>query len=100
MVVIASVVLRTVYLLLHLAETVDVVEPISKLTEALAKGEGVGSISNLSLEEWRTDEAGDVSYDVIWNQWCLEYPTFILPPAFSPPPRARFHVREHLHNAV
>ncbi|KAI8948781.1 alpha-N-methyltransferase NTM1 [Xylaria longipes] len=62
-------------LLLDLAETVDVVEPISKFTEALAEGEGVGQIFNLGLEEWRPDEAGDVSYDVIWNQWCLGHLT-------------------------
>ncbi|KAI3336873.1 alpha-N-methyltransferase NTM1 [Xylariaceae sp. AK1471] len=62
-------------LLLDLAETVDVVEPIAKFTEALAKREGVGKIFNIGLEEWRPDEAGDVSYDVIWNQWCLGHLT-------------------------
>ncbi|KAI0402681.1 alpha-N-methyltransferase NTM1 [Xylaria palmicola] len=62
-------------LLLDVAEVVDVVEPISKFTDALAKAEGVGRIFNIGLEEWRPDEAGDVSYDVIWNQWCLGHLT-------------------------
>ncbi|KAI1175990.1 alpha-N-methyltransferase NTM1 [Nemania sp. FL0916] len=58
-------------LLLDLAETVDVVEPISKFTDALATAEGVGKVFNLGLEEWHPDEATDIRYDVIWNQWCL-----------------------------
>ncbi|KAI1191660.1 alpha-N-methyltransferase NTM1 [Nemania serpens] len=62
-------------LLLDLAETVDVVEPISKFTEGLAEHEGVGKIFNLGLEEWRPDGAVDVRYDVIWNQWCLGHLT-------------------------
>ncbi|RWA14246.1 hypothetical protein EKO27_g874 [Xylaria grammica] len=62
-------------LLLDLAGTVDVVEPISKFTEALAKSQGVGNIFNLGLEEWRPDETGNLSYDVIWNQWCLGHLT-------------------------
>ncbi|KAI8626926.1 alpha-N-methyltransferase NTM1 [Xylariaceae sp. FL1651] len=62
-------------LLLDLAETVDVVEPIAKFTEALAKREGVGRIFNIGLEDWRPDEAKGISYDVIWNQWCLGHLT-------------------------
>ncbi|KAI0971055.1 AdoMet dependent proline di-methyltransferase-domain-containing protein [Xylaria arbuscula] len=64
-------------LLLDLAETVDVVEPISKFTDALAKRDGVGRIFNLGLEEWRPGEGGDLSYDVVWNQWCLGHLTDI-----------------------
>ncbi|KAI1363688.1 alpha-N-methyltransferase NTM1 [Xylaria arbuscula] len=62
-------------LLLDLADTVDVVEPISKFTDALAKREGVGRIFNMGLEEWRPDQADDINYDVIWNQWCLGHLT-------------------------
>ncbi|KAI0910417.1 alpha-N-methyltransferase NTM1 [Ustulina deusta] len=62
-------------LLLDLAETVDIVEPISKFTDVLAKREGVGRIFNLGLEEWHPDQAGDLRYDVIWNQWCLGHLT-------------------------
>ncbi|KAI1823557.1 alpha-N-methyltransferase NTM1 [Xylaria intraflava] len=62
-------------LLLDLAETVDVIEPVSKFTAALAKREGVGRIFNVGLEDWRPDETGDVYYDVIWIQWCLGYLT-------------------------
>ncbi|KAI1115932.1 alpha-N-methyltransferase NTM1 [Nemania sp. NC0429] len=62
-------------LLLDLAETVDVVEPIAKFTDGLAENEGVGKIFNTGLEEWRPDGAVDVRYDVIWNQWCLGHLT-------------------------
>ncbi|KAI1164050.1 alpha-N-methyltransferase NTM1 [Nemania serpens] len=62
-------------LLLDLAETVDVVEPISKFTDGLAERGSVGKIFNLGLEEWRPDGAVDVRYDVIWNQWCLGHLT-------------------------
>ncbi|KAI0526261.1 alpha-N-methyltransferase NTM1 [Xylaria bambusicola] len=64
-------------LLLDLAETVDIVEPISKFTDALAGHDGVGRIFNMGLEEWRPNQAGEVSYDVIWNQWCLGHLTDI-----------------------
>ncbi|KAI1304388.1 alpha-N-methyltransferase NTM1 [Xylaria venustula] len=62
-------------LLLDLAETVDVVEPISKFTDALSKRDGIGRIFNLGLEEWRPGEGDDLSYDVVWNQWCLGHLT-------------------------
>ncbi|KAI2642517.1 alpha-N-methyltransferase NTM1 [Xylaria nigripes] len=62
-------------LLLELAETVDVVEPVAKFTAALVGREGVGKIFNVGLEEWRPDETDNVRYDVIWNQWCLGYLT-------------------------
>ncbi|GAP91146.1 putative duf858 domain-containing protein [Rosellinia necatrix] len=64
-------------LLLDLADTVDVVEPVSKFTDSLEKREGVGRVFNTGLEEWHPDEAGDVCYDVIWNQWCLGHLTDI-----------------------
>ncbi|KAI1433584.1 alpha-N-methyltransferase NTM1 [Xylaria sp. CBS 124048] len=63
----------TTGLLLDLAETVDVIEPVAKFTKALAEHEGVGKIFNVGLEDWRPDESGDVRYDVIWNQWCVGY---------------------------
>ncbi|KAI1426064.1 alpha-N-methyltransferase NTM1 [Xylaria sp. FL1777] len=62
-------------LLLELAETVDIVEPISKFTDVLSKREGVGKIFNIGLEEWRPEEEDNPSYDVIWNQWCLGHLT-------------------------
>ncbi|OTA95688.1 hypothetical protein M434DRAFT_393539 [Hypoxylon sp. CO27-5] len=63
-------------LLLDLAETVDVVEPIAKFTAALAGCPGVGRIYNVGLEEWRPDdETIDTKYDLIWNQWCLGHLT-------------------------
>uniref|UniRef100_A0A8H7K2F8 Alpha N-terminal protein methyltransferase 1 n=1 Tax=Bionectria ochroleuca TaxID=29856 RepID=A0A8H7K2F8_BIOOC len=61
-------------LLLPLATTVDVVEPIAKFTEALRGKKGVGKIFNVGLEEFGgEDEHGEAlgSYDLFWNQWCL-----------------------------
>lgn len=64
---------------MDLADTVDVVEPIAKFTDVLAKGEGVGRVFHMGLEDWRPDEVndedGNVRYDVIWNQWCLGHLT-------------------------
>jgi len=61
-------------LLLRLAETVDIVEPIAKFTEKLEGRAGVGKVFNVGLEEW-SFESGDAGqelrYDLIWNQWCL-----------------------------
>ncbi|KAI1134168.1 alpha-N-methyltransferase NTM1 [Hypoxylon sp. FL0543] len=63
-------------LLLDVAETVDVVEPIAKFTAALAGRPGVGRIYNVGLEEWRPDdEPVATTYDLIWNQWCLGHLT-------------------------
>ncbi|KAI1335511.1 alpha-N-methyltransferase NTM1 [Xylariaceae sp. FL0016] len=58
-------------LLLDIAETVDIVEPIAKFTMPLKGHEGVGQIFNVGLEEWNPDDGEDVTYDLIWNQWCL-----------------------------
>jgi protein N-terminal methyltransferase len=65
-------------LLFGIAETVDIVEPIAKFTDALKSKEGVGRIWNVGLEEWDFD--GDdvqesMKYDLIWNQWCLGHIT-------------------------
>ena len=49
------------------AETVDVVEPVVKFTESLAKESYVGKIYNCGLEGW----VPETNYDVIWNQWCV-----------------------------
>ncbi|UNI19626.1 Protein N-terminal methyltransferase [Purpureocillium takamizusanense] len=60
-------------LLLHLAEHVDVVEPIAKFTEALKGKPGVRDIFNVGLEEWRPNDGAE--YDLIWTQWCLGHLT-------------------------
>ncbi|KAI5867992.1 alpha-N-methyltransferase NTM1 [Durotheca rogersii] len=64
-------------LLLEVAETVDVVEPIAKFTTALAGRAGVGRVYNVGLEEWRPGEADAAPppYDLVWNQWCLGHLT-------------------------
>lgn len=64
-------------LLIKLATTVDVVEPVQKFTKELEarpeyaecheKG-SIGNIVNLGLEVWDPSEK---VYDLIWNQWCL-----------------------------
>ncbi|KAI8966826.1 AdoMet dependent proline di-methyltransferase-domain-containing protein [Daldinia sp. FL1419] len=60
-------------LLVDVAETVDVVEPIAKFTAALQGLPGVGRIYNVGLEEWRPEEG--VEYDLVWNQWCVGHLT-------------------------
>lgn len=70
-------------LLMGVARTVDVVEPVKKFTDELVaslqeegsqsagKGE-VGKIVNLGLQDW-VPERG--AYNLIWNQWCLGHLT-------------------------
>ncbi|KAI1082301.1 alpha-N-methyltransferase NTM1 [Whalleya microplaca] len=60
-------------LLLDLAHTVDVVEPIAKFTASLEGLDGVGQIFNVGLEEWQPAEGA--TYDLVWNQWCLGHLT-------------------------
>ncbi|KHJ31891.1 putative duf858 domain protein [Erysiphe necator] len=56
-------------LLLELATTVDIVEPIAKFSNALQGTLGIGDIFKNGLEDWSPTE----SYNLIWNQWCLGY---------------------------
>ncbi|TID12790.1 putative coatomer subunit gamma [Venturia nashicola] len=58
------------------AEVVDIVEPVVKLTRVITEGEEfeevrregrVGVVYNVGLEEW----IPGFEYDLIWNQWCL-----------------------------
>ncbi|EKD13563.1 uncharacterized protein L3040_008572 [Drepanopeziza brunnea f. sp. 'multigermtubi'] len=58
-------------LLLKVANTVDIVEPIVKFTDNLKGKEGVGEIFNTGLENW----SPETEYDLIWNQWCLGHLT-------------------------
>lgn len=60
-------------LLLHVAEQVDIVEPIAKFTEGLSEVSGVRTVSNIGLEEW-TPPPG-MQYDLVWTQWCLGHLT-------------------------
>ncbi|KAL7626302.1 hypothetical protein AAE478_003073 [Parahypoxylon ruwenzoriense] len=60
-------------LLVEMAETVDVVEPIAKFTAALEGRPGVGRIYNVGLEEWRPEP--EDTYDLVWNQWCVGHLT-------------------------
>lgn len=81
-------------LLLDIAKTVDVVEPIAKFTESLSQTLGVGQIYNMGLEEWppstststtsaTTDDSTTPSttqtpqqkYNLIWLQWCVGHLT-------------------------
>ncbi|KAK5101523.1 hypothetical protein LTR70_000749 [Exophiala xenobiotica] len=62
-------------LLLYVAETVDIVEPVTKFTDVLGQlqtspDQGrVGEIFNCGLESW--SPSAEKSYDLIWIQWCL-----------------------------
>lgn len=58
------------------AQTVDIVEPVVKLTDVISKGDdfkemrergAIGKIFNVGLEAWTPE----IKYDMIWNQWCL-----------------------------
>ena len=60
-------------LLLHIAESVDVVEPVSKFTDGLKTKKGICNIFNVGLENWKPAEG--IEYDLIWIQWCLAYLT-------------------------
>ncbi|KND93053.1 Alpha N-terminal protein methyltransferase 1 [Tolypocladium ophioglossoides CBS 100239] len=60
-------------LLLRVAEQVDVIEPVSKFTDALKGKNGVRNIFNVGLEEWKPIEG--IAYDLIWTQWCLGHLT-------------------------
>lgn len=65
----------TTGLLLNVADTVDIVEPVKKFTDVLrdlepTAGQGkVGGIFVCGLENWSPAE--DKSYDIVWIQWCL-----------------------------
>lgn len=60
-------------LLIPLASTVDIVEPIKKFTDQLAGVAGIGQIYNSGLESWSPEEG--TKYNLIWNQWCLGHLT-------------------------
>ncbi|KAF2674118.1 hypothetical protein BT63DRAFT_419428 [Microthyrium microscopicum] len=64
--------------LANVAKTVDVVEPVQKLTHELTHGEAgrtlretgtLGEVYNVGAQEW-TPESGRM-YDVVWTQWCV-----------------------------
>ncbi|KAI1017184.1 hypothetical protein LB505_001974 [Fusarium chuoi] len=54
-------------LLLDVAETVDIIEPVAKFTAGLVDTPGVGQIHNIGLQDWQPQ---DVQYGLIWTQWC------------------------------
>jgi protein N-terminal methyltransferase len=58
-------------LLRHVAEIVDIVEPVGAFTDKIAGTSGVGQIYNVGLEDWHPDRNGRGPYDLIWNQWCV-----------------------------
>lgn len=67
----------TANLLISLSETVDIVEPVAKFTDELAKFKpspqqgSIGDIYNVGLENWIPDPSK--TYDLVWVQWCLGY---------------------------
>ncbi|KAI9834682.1 MAG: hypothetical protein M1826_000084 [Phylliscum demangeonii] len=83
-------------LLLHVAQTVDVVEPVRRFVDCIRPGEtvggrgAVGSVFCCPLERWlpvaavagaataaatTTTTTTTTGYDLIWNQWCLGHLT-------------------------
>lgn len=69
----------TTGLLLNIAHTVDIVEPIKKFTDVLSQYQPlaeqgiIGEIYNAGLETWQPDATK--KYDIVWNQWCLNHLT-------------------------
>jgi protein N-terminal methyltransferase len=58
------------------ADKVDIVEPVVKFTDVVSKGADfqelreakvVGEVYNVGLQDWTPS----VTYDMIWNQWCV-----------------------------
>lgn len=68
---------RVAEVLLGIAETVDIVEPIAKFSDHLKDKEGIGKIFNVGLEDWLPEQVSPdhEPYDLIWNQWCLGHLT-------------------------
>jgi protein N-terminal methyltransferase len=60
-------------LLLNIAITVDIVEPVTKFTSTLVDHPGIGQIFPVGLEAWTPNP--ETRYDLIWNQWCLGHLT-------------------------
>ncbi|RDW70067.1 hypothetical protein BP5796_08464 [Coleophoma crateriformis] len=60
-------------LLVNVASTVDIVEPVAKFSDGLHGKAGVGEIFVTGLEDWSPSEGA--KYDLIWNQWCLGHLT-------------------------
>jgi protein N-terminal methyltransferase len=59
-----------------IADAVDIVEPVQKLTDVITKSDSfqdlrsegrIGQVFNVGLEQWTPS----TKYDLIWNQWCL-----------------------------
>ncbi|KAM3080959.1 hypothetical protein ACMFMG_004918 [Clarireedia jacksonii] len=63
----------TTGVLLHLAQTVDIVEPITKFTSVLRDEPGIGTIYSVGLEAWSPPP--EICYDLMWHQWCLGHLT-------------------------
>ncbi|KAF2867244.1 alpha-N-methyltransferase NTM1 [Massariosphaeria phaeospora] len=94
-------------LLLGVARTVDVVEPVKKFTDELVSGLGSGhgqvsAVINLGLQDWTPEP---YSYNLIWNQWCLGHLTDAQlvaylrrspTPNVPPPPPSYIIVKENL----
>lgn len=58
--------------LCHVAEKIDLVEPVVAFTDEIKSEPYVGKIVNAGLEDWHpTVEAGFGPYDLIWIQWCI-----------------------------
>ncbi|EGX91113.1 hypothetical protein CCM_05270 [Cordyceps militaris CM01] len=61
-------------LLAHVADQVDIVEPVAKFTRALRDCPAVRRIDNVGLEDWAPPPDG-TRYDLVWTQWCLGHLT-------------------------
>jgi protein N-terminal methyltransferase len=60
-------------LLLDVADEVDVIEPVTKFTDALRGKPGIRHVFSMGLEEWQPAE--NTRYGLIWTQWCVGHLT-------------------------
>lgn len=63
-------------LLSHVAETIDIVEPVENFVKVLkssnlSKDGSLGDVFAVGLENWMPAK----TYDLIWNQWCVGHLT-------------------------
>ena len=65
--------------LVHVADVIDVVEPVRKFTREIEEGEAfealrregkIGDVMTVGLEAWDPEAKGR-KYDLVWIQWCM-----------------------------
>lgn len=58
---------------MDVADVVDIIEPVTKFTDALKGKPGVREVFSVGLEGWQPAEG--TRYGLIWTQWCVGHLT-------------------------